>query len=348
MWLVKTSRSPYWQARFPHPDGSGVIVSRSTGQEGKRAAEARGLELEAEAQRAYERERVGGAVTALHVIEEYWDTEASKLKSAIDHVFPHLARIQEYLGERRYCDVTTADVARFCDELGRTVSGSTVNRAISVWRRMHNVAAKKRLYPVAMIDWSQVIRTEPEPKQHKLTPNDVADILRLLPVHAAEIVIFAVATGIRRSQVLGLDWSRVNREDGSVSVYRKHRRASALHTVYLSPDALAVIERRALVRTAGPLFDAVNFRKLWERAVRESGRTGVRFHDLRHAYATWMARRHSLLTVQRQLGHASMSTTLRYAGAQEADVRAAVAATPSIGLTLPTAGSLDTTGSSRD
>ncbi len=336
MWLVKTSRSPYWQARFPHPDGSGVIVSRSTGQEGKRAAEARGAELEAEAQSAYERERVGGAVTALHVIEEYWDTEASQLKSALDHVFPHLARIQEFLGERRYCDVTTADVARFCDDLARTVSASTVNRAVSVWRRMHNVAAKKRLYPVSVIDWSQVMRAEPEPTQRKLSPDDVAAILRHLPVPAAEIAAFAVATGIRKRQVLGLDWSHVNRTDGSVEVFRKHRRAHALHTVYLSPDALAVIERRALVRTTGPVFDVVNFRKVWERAVRASGHAGVRFHDLRHAYATWMARRHSLLTVQRQLGHASMSTTLRYAGAQEADVRAAVAATPSIGLALPT------------
>lgn len=335
MWLVKTRRSPHWQARFYAPDGSGAVVSRSTGQEGKRAAEARGAELEAEARRDYERERVGGAVTALHVIEEYWNTEASKLKSADDHVFPHLARIQEFLGERRYCDVTIADVARFCDELGRTVSGSTVNRAVSVWRRMHNVAAKKRLYPVSMIDWSQVVRTEPEPKQHKLTPADVTDILRLLPVHAAEIVIFAVATGIRRSQVLGLDWSRVHREDGSVNVFRKHRRASAVHTVYLSPDALAVIERRALVRTDGPVFDTVNFRRAWDAAVKASRHSGVRFHDLRHAYATWMARRHSLLTVQRQLGHSSMSVTLRYAGAQEADVRAAVAATPSVGLALP-------------
>lgn len=334
MWLVKTSGSPYWYARWDHPggltrpDGRPLIVSRSTGEVGKRAAEARGAELEAADRAAWDKEQAGGRVSAARVIEEYWDTEASKRKAAKGHVFPHLARIAQFLGDRPYCDVTIADVARFADSLNGHVSDSTINRALSVWRRMHNVAGKRRLYPVQMIDWAQVRRDEPMPIARQLTQEQVGDLLSRLPPHAQHIAIFALATGARRSQVLSLTWDRVDIADRSAVVWRKHRKANAPHRIELNQSALAVLaERQALGSGEGPVFDTTNFRKLWDAAIAGAGLDGVRFHDLRHTFATLLAKR-SLLATQRQLGHSDMRVTMRYAHAERSDVRDGVEAMP--------------------
>lgn len=323
MWLVKTKRSPYWQARWDAPDGSGRVISESTREVAKRAAEARGAELEAADIARWKREQGGGAVLSSRVIEEYWETEGQRKKSAGDHIFPHLARIATFLGDKPYCDVTIADVARFADELTGTISDSTINRALSVWRRIHNVAGKKRLYPVHIIDWSEVRRSEPEMPARSLTRDQIKDLLRRLPVHAQQIVIFAVATGARRAQVLGLTWDRVNFEDATATIYKKHTKKYVQHHVPLNGTAMAVLEQRRAATANGAVFDTRNFRKLWDSAVAGAGLAGVRFHDLRHT-AGHLAARASLAAAKELLGHSDVRVTLRYARARQEDVRHAV------------------------
>lgn len=324
MWVTQKKNTPYWYARWHHPDGSGRVVSESTGEMGKRAAEARGTELEAAFKARWQREQRGGAVSAAVVIEEYWDTEASKLKSARGHVFHHLARIAKFLGDRPYCDVTIADVARFVDQLDGTISDSTINRALSVWRRMHNVAGKKRLYPVQLIDWSSVRRDEPDHGARQITRAQLAAIVERLPVHAQEIVAFDMATGARKAQVLGLTWDRVDLAGRTATIWRKSRKALSPHVVPLSDAAMAVLERRRQAHAPGPpaglVFDTTNFRKHWDRAVAEAGLKGVRFHDLRHTVGHELGRVASAAVVQALFGHSSLTVTQRYFKAQREDV----------------------------
>lgn len=329
MWVQKKKHTPYLYARWEHPDGSGKIVSKSTGEVGERAAKAKGTELEAEFLAEWQREQRGGHVLAETVIAEYWDTEAHKLKSGTDHIFPHLARIKQFLGDRPYCDVTIADVARFVDLLDGKVSDSTINRALSVWRRMHNVAWKKRLYPVQAIDWSSVRRDEPDHGARQITRDQLAAIIERLPIHCQEIVAFDMATGARKSQVLTLTWDRVDLQAHTAIIWRKHRKARAPHVIPLSDAAMAVLERRAAARASNdpsePVFNTRNFRKHWDKAVMGAGLTGVRFHDLRHTVGFELASKASVAVVQHLFGHSSITTTQRYTKAQREDVALGVA-----------------------
>ncbi len=59
-----------------------------------------------------------------------------------------------------------------------------------------------------------------------------------------------------------------------------------------------------------------NFRtRVWPKALADAGiSTDTRIHDLRHTAASLMVQDHApLFLIQRQLGHASVSTTQRYA-----------------------------------
>jgi integrase len=331
MWITKVARSPVWYARWYHPDGSGRVVSVTTGETARRAAEAKGRELEAAARAEWERDQRGGTVGSQQVIEEYWQSELKHRKWAASAEV-HLERIANFLGDRRYCEVTIADVAQFVDQLVKDpeVSNSTINRVLAVWRRMHNVAGKIRLYPVQQIYWSQLLRDEPEGRTRHLSMDEIKALLSALPEHLREIVAFAILTGARRSQIVTLAWDRVDLDAGTATVFKKHRKQNLPHVIVLHSAAVDILRHRR-ERTSGPLcFDATNFQHGFEKAVREAGLKDVRFHDLRHTAATMWAKKNSLQIVRQQLGHADMRMTLRYTHVQQEDVRAGIESMPAI------------------
>jgi len=64
----------------------------------------------------------------------------------------------------------------------------------------------------------------------------------------------------------------------------------------------------------GAPFDASKMRKRFKAAVERAGVREVRFHDLRHTYGTAMAAAGApLRSLMEWMGHADLSTTLRYA-----------------------------------
>ena len=95
----------------------------------------------------------------------------------------------------------------------------------------------------------------------------------------------------------------------------KLKRASI---VPLQPEALAVVE--ALLRFDGRL-DHDTCHRCWERVRAKLGRVEVRIHDLRHSRASSLARNGaSLMQIGKVLGHASPSTTARYAHLVDRDL----------------------------
>jgi integrase len=70
-------------------------------------------------------------------------------------------------------------------------------------------------------EWEWIDRTpkvklfkEGPGRERSITVEQVARLIRELPSHQRDVVIFALATGLRQSNVLGLEWSRVDLEAG--------------------------------------------------------------------------------------------------------------------------------------
>lgn len=67
------------------------------------------------------------------------------------------------------------------------------------------------------------------------------------------------------------------------------------------------------------------------KAVKDAGMKGlVRFHDLRHSFATLAARTTPLHVLQELLGHSDIKVTMRYSHARAGDMRAALKRLPVI------------------
>ena len=144
-----------------------------------------------------------------------------------------------------------------------------------------------------------------------------------------EMFLLELTTGMRRGEILGLKWRDLNLETGELNIKRQlttkgisvPKTKSSIRTVLLPPDMLDLL--REMKKTAkydwifpspvkegeprNPTAITKRFRIMLERAHCKH----VRFHDLRHTFAT-MALENGMdvKTLSAMIGHVSSETTL--------------------------------------
>jgi integrase len=125
----------------------------------------------------------------------------------------------------------------------------------------------------------------------------------------------------------GLTWDRVDRARGVIRL--ELTKSGQRREVPLSSNADGVLARRWTPDAKGYVFGSPNwnaFRSAWEAAVGAAGLEGIRFHDLRHTFASWLVQRgRTLKDAQEVLGHQTIAMTMRYSHLAPDHLRAAVA-----------------------
>jgi integrase len=140
-----------------------------------------------------------------------------------------------------------------------------------------------------------------------------------VPEHIAPMVAFTLETGLRMSNVTGLQWPQVNLERRMLWVPAAQAKARKGIHVPLNEKAVAVI-RRQLFQHPTHVFtyrgqpvlrpNQASFRN----AVARAGLEDFHWHDLRHTWATWHVQNGTPLPVLQKLGGwASIDMVLRYA-----------------------------------
>lgn len=151
---------------------------------------------------------------------------------------------------------------------------------------------------------------------------------KALPAHLRPAVEFSLATGLRRSNVFGLEWSAVNLANRTVTVWA--RRAKGRKTLHLplSDWALEVV-RGQIGKHQTMVFPYVRETKrrtfakamtdpktAWGAALTEAKVVDFRWHDLRHTWATWSVQAGMPLKVLQELGGwATLDMVMVYAHA---------------------------------
>ena len=102
---------------------------------------------------------------------------------------------------------------------------------------------------------------------------------------------FALSTGCRASEITGLEWNRVDLARGTA--WLNHTKNGTPRGVPLNADAVAVLQEQlgnhpqfCFTYRGTPIrWDVTN--TAWHNALGKAGIEDLRFHDLRHTWASW-------------------------------------------------------------
>jgi len=284
MSLYKRNDSPHWWVKITH---SGRTIQRSTGTETKSQAQEYHDKLKVS---LWEQQRLG--VKPRRSWKEAvvrWLAETSE-KATHDGDIKKLRWLDSFLGALMLDEMTLDVIDRVKSERLKTVSKSTVNRYLALLR---SILLRAR------DEWEWIDKTpkvklfkEPPGRERSITANQAEVLLRELPAHQRNVVLFALATGLRQSNVLKLEWSHVNLETGHAWVDADQSKNGRPIAVPLNSTALHVLRRQIgkhpvrVFTYAGRPLDRANTHA-WQKARKRAGIENFRWHDIRHTWATW-------------------------------------------------------------
>jgi integrase len=283
-------------------------------------------------------------------------------------IIPHLGEIKlqklrpEHL-EQWHAALLATDLSARTVSHAHKVLGAALKQAVENGTLARNVAA---------------IRKPPSVEQQEieiLNPDQIKTVLDGLAGHALHpIASLALATGMRRGELLAVQWSDVDldravlRVERSVEETRSGLRVKPPKTkrgrrnIGLPPEAVAMLREHRKAQTElrlklgqggqpvlvfsdteGKMLSPNGVSRSWRQTCEARKLPRVPFHALRHTHASTLLRAGvDVLTVSRRLGHSSPSMTLDVYGhlIEGADAAAAKAIEGVLGKWPPATNSI--------
>jgi integrase len=277
-------------------------------------------------------------ITVAELITKYDTFVQAKLKS-YSSVKTHLNRIRADLGHYQLRDLDLERVEEWQSALAFSTKHSrsankakpteklspiTVNRHLQTFKAMMTKACDWNLISERRLRDFRKVKLTDERQYRRMDFLSKEEAERLITVAEAEIrpvVICAVATGMRKGEILSLKWSQVD---------LTHRIINLQKTKSGNPRGIPINDRldatlRGLVRSITDNHVFLNLetgtrwsdlKKSFNRAVVKAklAHRGIVFHHLRHTAASWMVMAGvPLAAVKEILGHADLQMVLKYA-----------------------------------
>ena len=220
--------------------------------------------------------------------------------------------------------VTTDDVSAM---LNKIRGGPHANRVHELVRQLFRFAqTRKWIESDPSAGWT---RRDEVKRQAYLDAAAWAKLDAALPVNVVgDALRFALATGARIGETLSFRWVDLKDEGTTWVKPAATVKQKRDHVLPLSSSARVLIERQekrgptVFARADGS--EVKNCRRTWLWALKRSGLSGIRIHDLRHTRASRLVSSGASLAVTGALlGHSSPATTARYAHLEQTALREA-------------------------
>jgi len=134
----------------------------------------------------------------------------------------------------------------------------------------------------------------PAPEPRWLMRPQFEKLCAQLPKHLELAARFAVATGLRMRSMTALTWDRISLKDKRLWIPGDQMKGAAAHGVPLSKDALEQLHKLKKLNPEGDRVFQWNGRPIedcntlaFQKGVKAAGLEPLRWHDLRHTWASW-------------------------------------------------------------
>jgi len=232
--------------------------------------------------------------------------------------------LKEYFGDMTLDQVTPDKVEQFKADRLKSVKPSTVNRDITTIKRLFSLAEDWGMVENNKI--RKVKKFEEVPCERFLSAEEEHRLLEECKTpHLKMAVLIALDTGMRKENVLSIQWRNINFASNVITVRLVKKRGHATVSIPMTRrlrTALRAHKKESKVMSQYVIPSPRNphtHMKVdadfgFETACKRAGLDGFRFHDLRHTFASNFAMRTGNLgALQEILGHSDPSVTKRYA-----------------------------------
>lgn len=316
---------------FQRPPGSGIWWIRWADSQGKEHREKIGQKAAAKA--VYERRKTEvrlnkklpelnrRELTVGDLLERYLPEMTSGKKPKGVKAYEAQAKFwKKKLGDDAACHLQPGTIERCKAELARDRAQATVNRSLTFLRRLFSLAVRDQVVQVNPLSQGRVrLYRERNQKDRFLSESEEAKMRAAAPKGFWTMILFALHTGLRRGEQLGLRRQDVDLERRLIRL--EDTKAGETQFLRLNSIALEILSQRLKEHDSewvfpgrnGPL-DGSSLGQRFKRLCAKVEIKGVSWHTLRHTYVSRLAMLGTPLpTLQKLARHKSIQMTLRYA-----------------------------------
>lgn len=296
-----------------------ILIGTSKG-EAKRYLAAR------KAERLFGRQESSPVIESLTFdvfLQQYEDYAKTNKRGFYNEQY-RLAQLGNYFRRKNLSQITALDGERFKSDMSRHLAPASVNRLFGNLKHIMTTAVRLGLLAKSPFVGVKFLHV-PKRVERILTREEEERLLAACDGVRNSLlrysVIIALNTGMRKGEIYGLLWDCVDIGSRTIHVLNTkteagERRIPMNENVY---NVFLDLEKKKANEFVFPSSRKAGNRlrdqkKGFAKAVKFAKIPPIRYHDLRHTFATRLVRAGvDLVTVQHLLGHSKITTTSRYA-----------------------------------
>lgn len=239
-----------------------------------------------------------------------------------------LTKFLSLVGNRLLKSITPKHVDLYKTERLKTLSPTSLNIDLRTLRAAFYTAVRWKLIVENPFKQIPLMRI-PERQPIYFSREDFRIFMGVISENwFKDIVTFAVSTGLRRGELLNLQWKDVDFQRKLIRIQSDanfHTKQGKRRIVPLSDDALRILWAKFENRKSDFVFTRNGIRVLESHVthklksyVKKAGlNPGLHFHSLRHTFASWLVQDGvSIYEIQKLLGHSNIAVTQVYSHLQ--------------------------------
>ena len=261
------------------------------------------------------------------VADEWWREHEETIEwNTAKSYRPAKNRAIEEFGEKPIKDITPPEVSRYIKNFSKTRADKTTRTQLLIFNHIFKYAVEMGDVPFNPVRDLSVPEGLSKEKITSPPQEEIEKVKTSTDCFFGMFAYWAMYTGMRRGELLALEWSDVNIENRTIninkSLYYKGntpcvklpKTTTSLATVPILDALLTKIipQKKGLVfpNAKGDYITNTQFNHYWERYQKESGINATP-HQFRHAYATMLFEAGiPPEEMQILLRHAQLSTTM--------------------------------------
>jgi integrase len=272
-------------------------------------------------------------------VQQFFELQGTNLRtSTLARIYrPAFKSFQACCGDKPLPSYTLKDIESFKSKRLATCRPTTVNIEFRTVRAAFNCAIKWQLLNQNPFAQSAVVKIPERPPIHFSREEFSKFLGNVAEPFLKDLFLFAALTGLRQGEILALKWGEVDLERRLIFIVNSDfffTKSGKSRIVPMSDAVLDMLTRKSMTQQFsefvfhrdGSVVTQSYVDHKFKKYVRQSGlREELKFHSLRHTFATWLAKSGvSIYEIQKLLGHSDVKTTQIYSHLAASELHNAV------------------------